>query len=132
VHQDLRADNLLYSVEAGESSVVVVDFQALTAGVGATDLAYLIGGSVADPAERSAIERGLLEVYRSRLSSYGVDSTVDGLWNDYRHGSLWGVIMTVLSSIGSARTERGEVMFAAMANRHAQHALELEALDVLA
>ncbi len=146
VHQDLRADNLLYSAvgrtsigaasNAGATSnddpaVVVVDFQALTAGVGATDLAYLIGGSVADADERAAIERGLLDVYRSRLGGYGVKPSADELWNDYRHGSLWGVIMTVLSSIGSARTDRGEVMFAAMANRHARHALELEALDVL-
>ena len=131
VHQDLRADNLLFTGGTAAPEVVVVDFQSLSRGVGATDLAYLIGGSVREWDERADLERELLERYRTGLRQYEAEPGSDALWIDYRHGSLWGVIMTVLSSIGAARTERGDLMFAEMANRHASHALELEALSVL-
>lgn len=131
VHHDLRADNILVPHRAGEPPVTV-DFQALAAGFGPTDIAYLVGGSLADPVERAAIERDLLDAYRSRLSSYGVDLSADQLWRDYRHGALWGVIMTVLTSFGVEHTDRGDRMFAAMASRHARHAIELESLDTLA
>ncbi len=131
IHFDFRADNLLFATPGGEDPVVVVDFQAMTTGVGATDLAYLVGGSVADRAARAAIEGDLLEGYRRRLATFGVEMSPDALWRDYRHGSLWGVIMTVMSSIGTVRTERGDELFAAMIERHAHHALDLEALDAL-
>ena len=67
-----------------------------------------------------------------RLATYGVELAEGLVWRDYRHGALWGVIMTVLTSFGVEHTERGDRMFAAMAARHARHAIELDALDVLA
>ncbi len=131
IHFDFRADNLLFGTTDAADPVVVVDFQAMTTGLGATDLAYLIGGSVADRSARAAVEADLLERYRRRLAAYGVELSADTLWRDYRHGSLWGVIMTVMSSIGTVRTARGDELFAAMIERHAHHAIDLEAHRVL-
>ena len=131
LHFDFRADNLLYGAPGGRSPITVVDFQAMTAGVGATDLAYLIGGSVADRVTRAAIEGELLDRYRHALAGYGVEQSATSLWHDYRHGALWGLIMTVLSSLGTERTDRGDEMFVAMARCHAHHVLDLDAFALL-
>ena len=71
IHFDFRADNLLFGTTDAADPVVVVDFQAMTTGLGATDLAYLIGGSVADRSTRAAVEADLLERYRRRLAALG-------------------------------------------------------------
>jgi hypothetical protein len=54
VHGDLRIDNILFAPD-GEACWLV-DWQTLGRGSGATDLAYLVGTSIADPfARRSTI-----------------------------------------------------------------------------
>lgn len=131
VHLDFRADNLLFGLTPQDPPIVVVDFQSLSLGVGASDLAYVISGSLPDPDERGAVEGDLVADYRDRMAGAGVELSAEVLWRDYRHGSLWGVIMTVMASAGAERTERGDQMFRAMAQRHARQAVELEALAVL-
>ncbi len=64
-------------------------------------------------------------------SSAGVDYDADTLWHDYRLGSLWGVVMTVIATILAAQTERGDEMLTVMAQRHGRHALDLEARGAL-
>ena len=81
---------------------------------------------------RAASERDLVESYRSHMASAGVDQTADALWRDYRHGSLWGVLMSVMAAMGAERTERGDEMFVAMVTRHARQALDPDALEILA
>ena len=46
-------------------------------------------------------------------------------------GLLAGLVMAVGASMLVERTERGDAMFMAMATRHAQHILDLEAIDLL-
>ncbi len=130
-HGDYRLDNLMFGTAAGGPTVAVVDWQTIGHGPGATDLAYFLGGGVT-PDLRRSVERTLITEYLEALSAYGVAYSVDDAWRDYVHESFAGVIMSVVASQLVAHTERGEKMFAAMATRHLQHALDLEALSSVA
>ncbi|WP_420453480.1 phosphotransferase family protein [Ilumatobacter sp.] len=131
VHLDYRADNLLFGVAEDAPPLVVVDWQTLSAGLGASDLAYLVSGSYPDAARRGVEERDLVEEYRSRMASAGVELSADAMWRDYRVGSLWGMIITVVATVAAARTERGDDMLTAMAQRHGRQALDLDALSLV-
>ena len=53
-------------------------------------------------------------------------------WTDYRRGTFAGLLMAVGASMMVERTERGDEMFMAMAARHSQHVLDLDAPDLIA
>ena len=55
----------------------------------------------------------------------------DQCWRDYRRGTFAGLLMAVAASMLVERTDRGDQMFLTMASRHAAHALDLEAIDLL-
>jgi hypothetical protein len=131
VHYDFRADNLLFGQTTEAPPVAVVDWQTVNAGLGASDVAYVISGSFPDPADRAAIERDLVEEYRGRMAAAGVAQTAEDCWRDYRFGSLWGMIITVIATVLAEHTERGNDMLTAMAQRHGRQALDLEALALL-
>ena len=131
VHLDYRADNLLFGVDDGAPPLVVVDWQTLSAGLGASDLAYLVSGSYPDAAQRAADERALVEEYRGRMAIAGVDLADNATWRDYRVGSLWGMAITVIATVAAAQTDRGDDMLTAMAQRHGRQAPDLDALGLV-
>ena len=130
VHLDFRPDNFMFGVSPDAPPLVVVDWQTANAGSAMWDLAYMIGGSFL-PAQRAEVERDLLDDYRVRLGAAGVGYAADTMWHDYRLGSIWGVVMTVIATILAAQTERGDEMLTVMAQRHGRHALDLDALGSL-
>lgn len=130
VHLDYRPDNFMFGVTADAPPLVVVDWQTASEGPAMWDLAYMIGGSF-EPARRAQVERDLLADYRSRMRGAGVDYDAGTMWHDYRVGSLWGVVMSVIATILAAQTERGDEMLTVMAQRHGRHALDLGALEAL-
>ena len=129
VHGDLRIDNILFAPD-GEACWLV-DWQTLGRGSGATDLAYLVGTSIADPFERAAADRPAFDHWIAALKAQGVDPDPDALWDDYRVGALSGYFMAVFASMNVERTDRGDEMFAVMAERPARQALALGSLDLL-
>ena len=129
VHGDLRIDNILFAPD-GESCWLV-DWQTLGRGSGATDLAYLVGTSIADPFERAAADRPAFDHWIAALERRGIAPDTAGLWTDYRVGALSGYFMAVFASMSVERTERGDEMFAVMAERPARQALALGSLDLL-
>jgi len=131
VHYDFRADNLLFGQTADAPPVVVVDWQTVNPGLGGSDVAYVISGSFPDAADRAAVERDLVADYRARMAAAGVEQTADDCWRDYRFGSLWGMIITVIATMQAEHTERGNDMLTAMAQRHGRQALDLDALALL-
>ena len=129
VHGDLRIDNVLFAPEGGRCWLV--DWQTLGRGSGAADLAYLIGTSIADPAERAAADRPAFDQWIAALTAAGVTTDTAALWDDYRVGALTGYFMAVFASMNVERTARGDEMFAVMAERPARQALALGSLDLL-
>lgn len=131
IHLDFRADNLLFGTSPEAPPLVVVDWQTVGAGLGASDIAYLVSGSCPDPADRAAQERDLVEDYRTRMAAEGIEQSADDCWRDYRFGSLWGMIITVIATVAAEQTERGDDMLTAMAQRHGRQALDLDALALV-
>ena len=129
-HMDYRPDNFLFAVEPDSPPLVVVDWQTIGFALGTNDLAYMIGGSF-EAEERRAVEGRLVEQYRQQLAEHGVQYDADTCWTDYRFGSLWGVVMSILAAMMAEQTERGDLMLFTMLRRHAQHALDLDALSLL-
>ncbi|WP_338424397.1 phosphotransferase [Sphingopyxis kveilinensis] len=129
VHGDLRIDNILFA--PGGAPCWLVDWQTLGRGSGATDLAYLVGTSIADPAERAAADRPAFDQWIAALRARGIAPDPDALWADYRVGALSGYFMAVFASMSVERTPRGDEMFALMAERPARQALDLGSLDLL-
>ncbi len=68
IHLDYRPDNFMFGITPDAPPLVVVDWQTANEGSAMWDLAYMIGGGF-QPAQRAEVERGLLDDYRSRLSS---------------------------------------------------------------
>lgn len=128
-HSDMRLDNILFD-DSGKRAILV-DWQTATLGNGASDIAYLIGTSFADPLERAAIEKDLIADYLAQLSVNGVEQDHDRFWQDYRRMAFSGFIMAINASIHVEQTERGDEMFAVMAERPAQMALDLDSLSLL-
>ena len=129
-HGDYRLDNLLFGTPAGGPPVAVVDWQTPNHGPGIVDVSYFLGAAVM-PEVRRSIETGLVDEYLAALGRYDIDVDRTVMWRDYVHASFAGLVMAVVASMVVTATERGEAMFAAMATRAAQHALDLHAMDLV-
>lgn len=126
VHNDFRIDNLLFHPETG--AVTVVDWQTVSIGSGVADIAYLIGTGIADPNVRAAEEQGLVHGYAEQLRGAGVAIEDSQIRDEYRRTAFSGFIMAVFAAMNVERTERGDEMFAVMAERPAQQILDLDSL----
>lgn len=129
VHADFRLDNLLFTPDRPDP--VVVDFQTINWGMGAYDLAYFIGGSL-EPEVRRPAQDELIAGYYEALVDRGVEGySLESLVADYRTECFGGLMMGVGASMMVKQTDRGDRMFLASVSRHAQQALDLDALAVL-
>jgi hypothetical protein len=126
VHGDFRNDNLMF----GGPRVVVLDWQTVGLGDALADVSYFLGGSLL-PDDRRAHEESLVRNYWERLAGHGVDLGWDDAWRRYRRNAFGGLTMAVIASMLVQRTDRGDEMFIAMAERAGRHALDLEAESLL-
>jgi Ecdysteroid kinase-like family len=126
VHGDFRADNLLF----GGPRPFVLDWQTCSYGAAAGDLAYFLASSLQVP-DRQRHEQDLVRAYHDALTARGVGQSFDDCWSGYRRSAFGGIVMDIVAAMVVAQTERGDEMFAAMASRHARHALDLDALALL-
>jgi hypothetical protein len=129
-HGDYRLDNLMFASTDGGPQIAAVDWQTPGHGLGITDVSYFLGAGPL-PSDRREIERALVEEYGEALSKYGVETNADDLWLKYRRDAYAGIVMTVIASQIVGTSERSEAMFAAMATRHTQHALDLESESLI-
>ena len=127
IHGDFRLDNLLFGTEGAERPLTVVDWQTVTWGPAFTDVAYFIGCALPVQQRRERYDT-LLAAYHDAL---GGSVSLADVREGVRRQSFFGVLMTIVSPMLVERTERGDAMFMAMMERHAQHVLDTGALDVL-
>ncbi len=132
VHSDYRLDNMLFGTAEGGRPLTVVDWQTVRLGLGPGDVAYFLGNAF-EPALRRSCERDLVARYHhSLVDDYAVDDyPFDECWDDYVRSSYNSLIMAIFASMMVGRTERGDAMFMAMANRSAQMAADLDAASVV-
>jgi aminoglycoside phosphotransferase (APT) family kinase protein len=128
-HGDFRLDNMLFG---GPYPLAIVDWQTPGQGAAMSDVAYFLGAGLT-PDLRRRHEQDLVHSYHAQLLAAGVTGyAYDACWNDYRRYSFSGLLMAVIASMIVGQTQRGDDMFMAMASRHAQQAIDLEADAFLA
>lgn len=127
-HRDFRIDNILFAPDGGAH---VVDWQTLGPGAGASDVAYLLGTSIADAETRAQEEARLVRFYVDQLRARGAAVDAAEVWREYRLYAFSGVLMAIIASTNVERTERGDEMFAVMTERPARQALHLNSLALL-
>jgi hypothetical protein len=131
VHGDFRLDNLLFGEPGSAKPLTVVDWQTVGWGGAVTDAAYFLGGGLA-PEERRRHEQELLRAYHEALLAEGAQGLPwETCWQEYRRHAFAGVLMSIIAPMLVERTTRGDDMFMAMLARHSQHALDLEAEELL-
>jgi hypothetical protein len=129
MHGDYRLDNMLFDPD--RTTVTVVDWQTLGAGLPARDLAYFTGTSLLPDVRRLADE-DLVATYHEELSGYGIDDyDHDTCWRDYRVGMLQVPLITVLGCAFAISTERGDDMMLVMLERGCQAIRDLGSLDLV-
>jgi hypothetical protein len=129
MHGDYRLDNVLFDPD--RTTVTVVDWQTLGAGLPARDLAYFTGTSLLHDVRRLADE-DLVATYHAELSGYGIDDyDRDTCWRDYRVGMLQVPLITVLGCAFAISTERGDDMMLVMLERGCQAIRDLGSLDLV-
>ena len=127
-HGDLRLDNILYSDSNGRA--IIVDWQTFTWGSPLADVSYCIGTSFADPQERAGCEEALVSEYLGKLKEQGVTCDAELAWRIYRSRAFGGFLMGIFAAMFVERTQRGDEMFAAMAERSALQAMHLDTLNL--
>ncbi|CAN5397550.1 phosphotransferase [soil metagenome] len=129
LHGDYRLDNLLFDPE--RTRVTVVDWQTLTVGLPARDLAYFTGTSLV-PELRADAEQSLVVDYHRELLGHGVsDYDADECWRDYRLGMPQVPLITTFGFAFSAATERGDDMVLTMLERGCRAIRELGTLELI-
>ena len=130
VHRDFRLDNLLFGEWEGNRGVAILDWQTACDGVAISDLSYFVGSALL-PSVRGENERAVVDHYVSVLNAYGIELSKEEAWRQYRLFSFGGFVMAIVASMLVQQTERGDEMFMAMANRHGQQILQLDATSFL-
>ena len=131
IHGDYRLDNILFMTRANGLLVGVVDFQTAAVGCPLLDVAYFIGAGLV-PDVRRSVEEGLVRDYLTELEAFSITLSMDEAWSKYRRFTFAGFVMAVVASMIVKQTDRGDEMFMAMANRHAEHVVDLDAFSALA
>lgn len=132
VHNDLRADNLLFGKPDTEEAVFIVDWQLATRSMGAFDVARLLGGSE-PPAERSGHQFEVLRFWHNTLTENGVTAYS---WDDaiyhFRVGALAMLEIPVgFHEVAVSQGGRGIELIDLISRRAFASVLEIDAISVL-
>ena len=127
-HGDFRIDNMLFGANGGR--VVILDWQTVYPGHPLCDVSYLIGTSIADPDERRAKEEAWVGHYCEQMAALGTPIPWNEAWTAYRRYASAGFLMAITASMLAKRTERGDEMFAVMAERPARQMIDLDTLSL--
>lgn len=129
LHGDIRADNMFFEGDR----LKVVDFQFVSRGVGAADIAYLVSQGL--PTEvRRGNDEVLVHEYLERLGAHGLtDYSFDEAWRHYRFAAAYLMVLPVITLIGwDAMPERSRALCLKLTERAVATIDEIDALEVFA
>ena len=129
VHGDYRLDNMLFGTAGADRALTVVDWQTVSWGPALTDLSYFLGCALPTRERREHYD-ALLRAYHEALGP-AAPITLADVAEGVRRQSFFGVMMAIVSSMLVERTERGDLMFMTMLQRHCDHVLDTDALATL-
>jgi Phosphotransferase enzyme family len=132
-HGDYRLDNLLFG-DSPQRWCAAVDWQTPSLGPGIADVAYFIGAGL-NLEDRRRYERELVGGWYETVAGTGAhlaDYSLAEAWEQYRCNQFAGVIMAIVASMITDRTDRGDEMFAAMAIGHFHGAIDHDSAEFLA
>lgn len=101
IHADLHLDNILFSPPDSDLPVTILDWQSISRGAAAIDVALFLFGSLSIE-QRRAVGQELLARYHALLVAQGVSGySLQQLLDDCRLALLWNLAGTVgwLSSV---------------------------------
>lgn len=95
IHADLHLDNILFSPSDSNHPVTILDWQSISIGSAAVDVALFLFGSLSID-QRRAVGQELLARYHALLVAQGVSSySLQQLLDDCRLALLWNLAGTV-------------------------------------
>jgi thiamine kinase-like enzyme len=107
IHADLHLDNILFSPPSARVPVILLDWQGISRGPAAVDLALFLVGSLSVGQRRAHAHR-LLRSYHAALVAQGVSGyTVEHLQDHWRLAMLWN-LAGIVGWLSSADWERAE------------------------
>lgn len=128
LHGDFRLDNLMF---APDGTITVVDWQTISVGLPARDLAFFIATSLTVDDRRSA-EQELVQAYYSALLEEGVVGySLASCLEDYRLGLLHVLLIATLGWAFSTNTDRGDQMMLVMVDRACTAIADLGSFDLI-
>lgn len=131
-HTDFRLDNMLFDAKGGNRPLVVLDWQAVSVGSGALDIAYFLGAGIS-VTDRRMHEDKLLRLYFDELVLRGVkDYSFDELLTDYSINALQGVGSAIFAGYVTKRNERGDKLYLKMAQGACAQAVDRDTFEALA
>jgi hypothetical protein len=132
VHNDYQLGNLFLDASESSTSLVVIDWQTLTIGLGVFDVACFLGGNISSQ-ERRAKEMELLKLYHTILMDNDVENySFEQCFDHYRLCMLRLLIRYVLVVGGDFLTAEQEEMFcSAIVPRYVAAVLDLNADELL-
>jgi aminoglycoside phosphotransferase (APT) family kinase protein len=129
LHGDYRLDNLMLGPLDG--SVTVVDWQTLSVGLPARDLAYFVATSL-PPDMRADHERELVASYHAALVGHGVAGyDLPECFADYCLGMLQTPLITTLGAAFSTTTARGDEVALVLLERAFTAMRELDTFGII-
>jgi aminoglycoside phosphotransferase (APT) family kinase protein len=129
LHGDIRADNLFFDGDR----MKVVDFQFVSVGAGAADIAYLVSQGLPAGARRGH-DRALVREYLSHLAAHDVhDYSFDEAWRHYRFATAYLMVLPVITLNGwDSMPDRSRALCMTLIERAVTTIEEIDALDVFA
>ena len=127
LHGDIRADNMFFDGD----SLKIVDFQFVSRGAGAADVAYLISQGLPTDVRRGHDEQ-LVREYLIRLADNGVvDYSFNEVWQHYRFAVAYLMVLPVITLVGwDTMPERSRALCLKLTERAVATIDDLDATEV--
>jgi hypothetical protein len=131
VHGDFRQDNLLFTVQNGEASCWVIDWEDCFYGSGLIDVSWLLGGGLQKgdiKEEANLLKYYFLSLIRSGVDGYSWEQCLD----DYRRAMCSSFVQGVLTAVSGMNSKGYENKLAgAVALRFIFAAQRLQLIELL-